>query len=153
MCRERKSIFIKLILCAIFLSIVACKAKPKVGDMRGLPDLNEQARNFVTTENTKVRAGPGPQFRVLADIPSDAKVIVVGRDGDWLLIVSKKGNAPGFIAMSGVRAWQGDAREAAGIVSSERHTGEGKYLTISATPFPPRRYAADRDCSIRWSPT
>jgi uncharacterized protein YgiM (DUF1202 family) len=135
MCRDRKTISLGLILCAILLGVFACKAKPKVVDMRSLPDLNEQIRAFVTIENTKVRSGPGPQFRVLAEIPHDAKVTAVGRDGDWLLIVSKKGNAPGFIAMAAVRSWEGDRREAAGITSGAPHNGEAKYQTIADTPL------------------
>ncbi len=135
MCRNRKTDFIKLILCAIFLGVFACKGKPKVADMRSLPDLNEQVRSFATIENTKVRSGPGPQYRVLAEIPRDAKVTAVGRDGDWLLIVSKKGNAPGFIAMATVRSWEGDKREAAGITSGAPHSGEEKYQTIADTPL------------------
>jgi N-acetylmuramoyl-L-alanine amidase len=135
MCRERKSIFMKLILCALVLSALGCKSKPKVADMRSLPDLNEQIRTFATIENTRVRTGPGPQFRVLAEIPRDAKITAVGRDGDWLLIVSKKGNAPGFIAMASVRAWEGDAREAAASASGAPRSGEEKYQTIADTPL------------------
>jgi uncharacterized protein YgiM (DUF1202 family) len=133
--RDQKTIFLGLILCAMVLSALGCKSKPKVADLRSLPDLNEQIRPFVTIENAKVRTGPGPQFRVLAEIPRDAKVTAVGRDGDWLLIVSKKGNAPGFVAMAAVRAWEGDAREAAGIANGAPRSGEEKYQTIADTPL------------------
>jgi uncharacterized protein YgiM (DUF1202 family) len=135
MCRDRKTISLGLILCAILLSVLACKDKSKAVDMRSLPDLNEQVRSFVTIENAKVRTGPGPQYRVLAEIPRDAKVTAVGRDGDWLLIVSKKGNAPGFIAMAAVRSWEGDKREATGITNGAPHSGEQRYQTIADTPL------------------
>ncbi len=97
----------------IALASFGCKNEEKTPQPKDLPDLNEQARPYVTTENTKVRTGPGQQFRTIAEIGRDAKVTVVGRDGDWVLIVSKKGNAPGFIEMAAVRpSAAGDAKDA-----------------------------------------
>jgi uncharacterized protein YgiM (DUF1202 family) len=97
----------------IALVSFGCKNEEKPQQPKDLPDLNEQARPYVTTENTKVRAGPGQQFRAIAEIGRDAKVTVVGRDGDWVLIVSKKGNAPGFVEMATVRpSAASDAKEA-----------------------------------------
>jgi len=129
MIRYRGHTALIFILLAALLSVAACKGKEKVSDMRSLPDLNDNARPYVTIENTKVRTGPGPQFRVLADIPRDAKVTAVGRDGEWVLIVSKKGNAPGFVAMASVRAWDGSKRESEGAESKS----ENKYQTIDDT--------------------
>src|SRR5690242_13327667 len=97
----------------ILLLGAGCDRKQKSTEVKDLPDLNEQTRVYVTTESTKVRTGPGPQFRAIADINRDAKVNVVGRDGEWVLIVSKKGNAPGYIEMASVRA-----------ARSEEHTSE-----------------------------
>ena len=57
----------------------------------------------------------------------DAKVTAVGRDGDWLLIVSKKGNAPGFIEMAAVQGGGSERRDATRVAA------EGKYQTISDT--------------------
>jgi uncharacterized protein YgiM (DUF1202 family) len=70
-----------LLVAAISLGVYACGNKEKTPELKDLPDLNEQTRLYVTTENTKVRAGPGPRFRAIADISRDAKVNVVGRDG------------------------------------------------------------------------
>jgi uncharacterized protein YgiM (DUF1202 family) len=93
---------IGLFIVTVLLTGSACKAKRT--DPKELPDLSRQARPFVTTENTKVRAGPGSQFRVIAEIPRDAKVQAVGKDGEWLLIVSKKGNPPGYVEIAAVKA-------------------------------------------------
>jgi uncharacterized protein YgiM (DUF1202 family) len=91
------------IIFLILLSLLGCKENQKqAGESPDLPDLNAQIRPYTTTENTKVRAGPGPQFRTIGEIKREAKVQVVGRDGDWVLIVSKKGNPPGFIELASV---------------------------------------------------
>lgn len=120
---------VKSLVCIslIVLGTAACKNKDQKLGLQALPDLNEQARSYMTTENTKLRTGPGPQFRVLGDIPSNAKVTVVGRDGEWVLIVSKKGNAPGFIEMASVKAWDSNMTE------TEKPPAESKYETVSDT--------------------
>src|SRR5688500_12052112 len=91
--RNRAASWILLVL--ISLTVLACKGASNDGEkqaeIKDLPDLNEQTRVYVTTASTKVRTGPGTQFRSIADIGPDAKVNVVGRDADWVLIVSKKG--------------------------------------------------------------
>jgi N-acetylmuramoyl-L-alanine amidase len=131
MSRNPNKLGLWFFIAAAVVSQFACKGKEKVADIRSLPDLNEHARPYVTIENTKVRAGPGPQFKVLADIPRDARLTAVGRDGEWVLIVSKKGNAPGFVPMASVRAWDGTARETAPTAARS----ESKYLTVADTPL------------------
>ena len=131
MTRYSMPIALRFFIAAMLLATIACKGKEKVTDIRSLPDLNEQARPYVAIENTKVRAGPGPQFRVLADIPRDAQLTVVGRDGEWVLIVSKKGNAPGFVAMAAVRAADGTARSTA----RAEPKSPNKYQTVADTPL------------------
>ena len=103
--------------------------KPKLTD---LPDLNEQTRAYVTTTSTKVRTGPGTQFRAITDIGPDAKVNVVGRDGEWVLIVSKKGNAPGYVEMASVSPWTGEAVESsAELARSDRAESQKKAADIA----------------------
>ena len=122
--RARKAaISVTVLVSALTLS--ACKGKNS--EPKDLPDLNAQVRPYVTTENTQVKAGPGPQFRTLAQIPQNAKVQVVGRDGDWVLIVSKKGNAPGFIELASVKPSAGDEPE------SPAAKIEGPYETLVGT--------------------
>lgn len=123
---------IGFLLVSIALGAAACREKEKqTPKLRELPDLNEQTRVYITTENTKVRTGPGHQFRVIADVGRDAKVNVVGKDGAWVLIVSKKGNAPGYIEMASVTAWEGDNIKE----TQERQSSpaEGKYEAIADT--------------------
>src|SRR3989304_7637970 len=57
----------------------------------------EQTWPYVTTDNVKVRSGPGTQYRVVAEIKSGTKVNVAASEGEWLKIVSKQGNPPGKI--------------------------------------------------------
>lgn len=127
MFRWKRNLAHGLLIGVIFVNLSACKEKEKVAGLKALPDLNEHARTYMTVENTKVRTGPGPQFKVIADIPSDAKVTAVGRDGDWLLIVSKKGNAPGFIEMAAVQGGGSQRRDAT------RAAKETKYQTTGDT--------------------
>ena len=122
--RARKAaISVTVLVSALTLS--ACKGKNS--EPKDLPDLNAQIRPYVTTENTQLKAGPGPQFRTIAQIPQNAKVQVVGRDGDWVLIVSKKGNAPGFIELASVKPSAGDEPE------SPAAKIEGPYETLVGT--------------------
>ena len=107
------------------LTLSACKGKNT--EPKDLPDLNAQLRPYVTIENTQVKAGPGPQFRTLAQIPQNAKVQVVGKDGDWVLIVSKKGNAPGFIELASVKPSSGEEPE------SPAPKVEGQFETLTDT--------------------
>lgn len=132
-----------LLLVWLALALAACKDKGAPPRARDLPDLNEQTRVYVTTENTKVRAGPGPQFRAIAEIGRDARVNVVGKDGDWVLIVSKKGNAPGYIELASVMPWEGGepkeeaaARPVAGsyeaIIDTQVRSGPGLHYPVIA---------------------
>src|SRR6476620_12557577 len=113
----------------ILMLAAGCDRKQKSAEVKDLPDLNEQTRVYVTTESTKVRTGPGPQFRAIADVNRDAKVNVVGRDGEWVLIVSKKGNAPGFIEMASVKPAVGETKETA----SPSPQLEGRYEAVTDT--------------------
>src|SRR5215471_19083834 len=89
--------FIWFTVLLIGITFQGCKPKDKVVTAKDLPDINAQIRPFVTTESTRVRTGPGPQFRIIAQIKPEAKVQALARDGDWILIVSKAGNPPGYI--------------------------------------------------------
>ena len=52
---------------------------------------------YMTTADTSVREGPGLHYKVVAQIPKDTKVYVVGGEGDWYRVQSKHGRAPGYI--------------------------------------------------------
>ncbi len=80
-----------LFFVAVLVGVAACSKKSGV-DSTDIPDLAQMTRVYITTQQTIVRTGPGPQFKPIARIGVDGKVDVVARDGDWLLIVSKKGN-------------------------------------------------------------
>src|SRR5437867_3903077 len=126
MIQARQSYRCILMLIAL-LPLSACKGKEPASKPQELPDLNAQIHSYVTLENTKLRTGPGTQFRTIAEIRQNSKVQVVGKDGDWVLIVSKKGNAPGYIEMASVKASEGEVKE--GL----NPQAEGKYETVADT--------------------
>jgi N-acetylmuramoyl-L-alanine amidase len=122
-----------MLILLISLTVLSCRGGSEEGEskaaLKELPDLNEQTRLYVTTAATKVRSGPGSQFRAIADIPPDAKVNVVGKDGEWVLIVSKKGNAPGYIELASVATWTGEiAKETVNPAAVE-----GRYEALADT--------------------
>src|ERR1051326_3264130 len=96
-------------------------------DPKDLPDIAKQTKPFVVTQNTRGHVGPGAQFRTIGQIGQNSKVNVVGRDGDWLLIVSKVGNPPGYIEMTSVRPATGQEKEPATAMA------EGKYEATADT--------------------
>jgi uncharacterized protein YgiM (DUF1202 family) len=121
-------IFLCGVLLLVSLTIGACKNSEDKIASDDLPDLNQQTRPYVTVENTRVRSGPGEQFKAIGEIKRNAKIHVVGRDGDWLLIVSKKGNAPGYIDMESAKPGEGEDRGA-----DAPHPVDGRYETLVNT--------------------
>lgn len=134
---QRNSI---LIAVALVMAVAACKRKQETPPVSDLPDLNTQTRTYVTQENTKVRTGPGAQFRTIGEIGPNAKVQAVGRDGEWVLIVSKKGNAPGYIDIGAVKPAMGEEKESAPaiegkyqvLVDTQVHSGPGLHYPVVA---------------------
>jgi N-acetylmuramoyl-L-alanine amidase len=116
-----------ILMLTVLLALSACERKESASKPQELPDLNEQMRPYVTVENTKVRTGPGTQFRTIGEIKQNSKVQVVGKDGEWALIVSKKGNAPGYIELGAVKPGTGEEQE------SPAASVEGKYETVANT--------------------
>src|SRR5688572_20535738 len=114
----------------ICLTVFGCRNHEEIAAPDDLPDINKQLRPYVTIASTKVRTGPGPQFRATGEVPPRAKVHVVGRDGDWVLIVSKKGNIPGFIEMASVKPGEGEE-----IATGDPTVG-GKYEILANTRLP-----------------
>jgi uncharacterized protein YgiM (DUF1202 family) len=112
----------------VSLSSIACQKAETTTRSSDLADLNELTRVYLTVGSTRVRSGPGPQFRPIAEIPAAAKVNVVGRDGDWALIVSKKGNAPGYIELAAVKRWEGEADD-----TLDPRADRGRYEALAAT--------------------
>jgi uncharacterized protein YgiM (DUF1202 family) len=124
-----KHIYSGILVLFVSLTFGACKNKEAKIESHDLPDLSVQARPYVTVENTTVRTGPGNQFRPVSKVPSNAKVHVVGRDGDWLLIISKKGNAPGFIPMASAQPGEGEEQPE----GDRPRSVEGRYETLVNT--------------------
>src|SRR5262245_25253846 len=111
MAQYRQKLLMSSFMFLILLSLLGFIGEQKeAADSKELPDLNAQMRPYMTIDNTKLRSGPGLQFRAIAEIRRDAKIQVVGRDGDWVLVVSKKGNPPGYIEMASIEPSNGVVR-------------------------------------------
>lgn len=123
-----KAILSYTLVFLLSLAVSGCREKEKTVETDDLLDLSHQMRPYVTVENTTVRTGPGNQFRPISKVPPNAKVHVVGRDGDWLLIVSKKGNAPGFIPMTSAQPGEGEEQP-----EDTQRNVEGSYETLVKT--------------------
>ena len=52
---------------------------------------------YLTTKQIDVRLGPGNEHPIVATIPKGNKIIVVGREGDWLRIASRRGDPPVYV--------------------------------------------------------
>ncbi len=123
---QRISLGVGVAALSLLVTLAACKRKQDTPSASDLPDLNAQTRTYVTVENTKVRTGPGSQFRSIGEIGANAKIQVVGRDGEWVLIISKKGNAPGYIDIGAVKPATGEEKETEPAI-------EGKYEVLTNT--------------------
>ena len=111
----------------MMFNLLGCKSELSEPEAKSLPDLSAQIRPYMTVENTKLRTGPGNEFRAIGEIKRDARIHVVGRDGDWALIVSRKGNPPGYVELSSI--------EPGGREASESHVPlvEGRYESLVDT--------------------
>ena len=96
-------------------------------------------RPYVTTGNVQLRSGPGPQHSVLTEIKSGTKVNVAGREGEWLKVVSKKGNPPGYINQRDAHPFEEAAQmrpevvEPHGTRQVSRDFVPGPYVTTEET--------------------
>lgn len=142
MAQARKRLWMSPFIFLILLSLLGCKGdQEEAVNSQDLIDLNAQIRPYTTIENTKVRTGPGPQFRAIGEIRRDAKVQVVGRDGDWVLIVSKKGNPPGYVEMTSVEPSRSTEKQQSSapvegkyesLVDTRVHSGPGLHYPVLA---------------------
>jgi uncharacterized protein YgiM (DUF1202 family) len=116
-----------LILAIIFLFAGCNKKEKTASNPAPEQDLSKQTQTYITNRDTVVKSGPGSQFKSLTRIPRETKIDVVGRDGDWLLVVSKHGNPPGYIdARDADRADEGSKQPAAKIQL-------GQYVVVADT--------------------
>lgn len=93
---QRKS-FYSILSLGLILLVTGCGKK----DTSEPVELREQP--YLTTNEVNVRTGPGTKHKIIAKIPSGTKVNVVGKQGDWFLIVSKRGKAPGYVEARSAR--------------------------------------------------
>lgn len=120
-----KSLWQALPLVALLVVFSSCTNKPGI-ESKEPAEISELTRAYVTTQDTIVRSGPGSEFKPLAKIGPDAKVDIIAKQGEWLLIVSKKGNAPGFIDAGTVQPAGADWEPAVVAV-------EGPYRVLADT--------------------
>ena len=94
--------------------------------MRGFPTSTNKPALTTTVESTKVRTRAGDAISCHRRNPAMPKSTSSGRDGEWVLIVSKKGNAPGYIEMASVQGWR-----KAKVREASNPQAEGKYEAIN----------------------
>lgn len=114
-----------VVISLVAIGLTACQEK-KQPEPEALLDITQHTKPFTTTKQTTVRTGPGSQFKRITEIPAKAKIHVVGRDGEWLLIVSKKGNPPGYITKDAAQPRHEEADEPETIEA-------GKFETTADT--------------------
>ena len=136
--RSKTFLFSFVVVC---LTVFGCRNREELASPDELPDINKQLRPYITVASTKVRTGPGPEFRATGEVPPQAKVHVVGRDGDWVLIVSKRGNIPGFIELASVKPGEGEESLTGGptvggkyevLANTRLHSGPGLHYPVVA---------------------
>lgn len=88
--------FLLLLVIALLLPLTGWKGAA-VHLPRAIAATTESAQPYITTRDVTVRSGPGSQYGIVAEIKSGTRVNVVASDGEWLKIVSKYGNPPGYI--------------------------------------------------------
>ena len=81
---------------ALLFPLLGCEKKD-AGEPRATAGTAEQTQSYVTTQDVKVRSGPGTRYKIVAEIKSGTKINVAGREDSWLRIVSKQGNPPGYV--------------------------------------------------------
>jgi N-acetylmuramoyl-L-alanine amidase len=52
---------------------------------------------YMITAPISVRRGPGENFAVVSKLPKGTKIVVIGMEGDWLRIASKRGDPPAYV--------------------------------------------------------
>lgn len=114
-----------LVAVALLLASAAL-SKPEAGESRAATAA-EQTWPYETTDNVKVRSGPGTQYKIVAEIKSGTKVNIAASDGEWLKVVSKRGNPPGYIP-------ERSARPTGEPIKRRTFFVEGTYTATTDTP-------------------
>lgn len=86
----------------------------------------QQTEAYIATSDVNVRSGPGTRYQIVARIKKGTRVNVAGREGEWLRVVSKHGNPPGYID-------QRFARPADGQSGKPPSFTPGVYMTLADT--------------------
>jgi len=53
--------------------------------------------SYTTTADVPLRSGPGSNHEVITTLPKGIQINVVGKEGYWLKVESKRGGKPGYI--------------------------------------------------------
>jgi uncharacterized protein YgiM (DUF1202 family) len=86
------------------LSLGAAGCGERSRDQVGAADrATAESGSYVTTRDALVRSGPGEHYRIVAEVKTGTLVNVTGREGEWLRVVSKRGNPPGYIEARSAR--------------------------------------------------
>lgn len=86
-----------VILLALLTALPACKKKEEPREPEPGATAEEQTRLYITTQDVKVRSGPGTRHKIIAEIKAQTNVHVAGKEAGWLRVVSTQGRPPGYI--------------------------------------------------------
>ena len=98
----------------------------KIAEFQGAAAFAQQTEAYITTSDVNVRSGPGSRYEIVARIKEGTKVNVAGRERDWLRVVSKRGNPPGYIDQRFARLADGQSNKTSSFVP-------GAYTTLADT--------------------
>jgi uncharacterized protein YgiM (DUF1202 family) len=111
---------------ALFLLIAGGCEKKEKAETPPVASGPEEPQPYLTTQDVRVRNGPGTQYKIVAEIKRGTKVSVAGTEGSWLKVVSKHGNPPGYIDAR-------FARPAGEPVRQEASPSPGAYRVTAET--------------------
>lgn len=116
-----------LLLALAFLLTSGAFEKREAAESKTRAGATEQTWPYETTADVKVRSGPGNQYKAVADIKAGTKVNAAATDGEWLKIVSKVGNPPGYIP-------ERYAKPTGTPITKKSFFGAGSYTATADTP-------------------
>jgi uncharacterized protein YgiM (DUF1202 family) len=114
-----------LILLLSFNLLQACNKKESREAEPAAVDAGEQTEPYRTTQDVKVRSGPGTRYKIIADIKSGTKVNVAAHENGWLKVVSRQGRPPGYIDERFARPMAAEAQ------SGPKSPVQGTYTTTA----------------------
>lgn len=114
-----------LLLLLSLTLLQACNKKESREAEPAAVNTGEQTESYRTTQDVKVRSGPGTRYKIIADIKSGTKVNVAAHENGWLKVVSRQGRPPGYIDERFARPMKAESQ------SGPKSRVQGTYTTTA----------------------